>query len=299
MKKFCIIITNIIILIIVFIIVDYCTFSITKKQYGLDVTYLKNMTKKIAVSDEYDTASLYSMNFRPTYNEENVGYKSIIFTGCSFTYGVGLEEHQTISYKTSKLLKNPVYNMGLVSRAINTTIAMIEYGVFDSRVSVPPKTVLYNYADFHLKRLVMPNVFWEGNEFLYRINNGGLERKRPPFIISRFLIFCLIRENLYEFFVEHSKNYRTYMKKLLKVHFLEMKKLLNEKYGDFKFIILVYEKSPIFEEMASDMEKEGFIILRAYEDFGIDTTEKTYRLSDWHPNETAWDIIVPQLVKHL
>lgn len=299
MKKFRIILVNIVLLLIVFFIADYCTFFVIKKQIGLESTYFRNMTKKIAVSDEYDSESLFSMNFRPAYNEENVGYKSIIFTGCSFVYGAGLEENQTISYKTSKLLKNPVYNLGFPSKAINTTIAAIHYGIFDSIVKVPPKTVLYNYADFHLQRLVMPNVFWEINEFLYRLNSGELERKRPPFIVSRFSILSMIRKNLHYSFLDNSKYYKNYIKNLLKAHFIEMKKLLNEKYGDFKFIILVYEKSPIFEEMASDMEKEGFIILRTYDDFGIDTRRNIFHLRDGHPNETAWDIIVPQLVKYL
>lgn len=299
MKKFWVIFFNIFLILVLFFVSDFAIFSFYKKQYKLPVSYFDNMTKKIAVSDALDKESLLLINSRVALNEQNIDYPSILFIGCSFIYGYGLEEYQTISYKTSKLLKNPVYNLGLPSKAINTTIATIRNGMFDLKVKVPPKTVLYNYADFHLKRLVMPNVFFEGNEFLYRLNNGNLERKRPPFVISRFPLLCVLREQLYRYLVTNNKHYKDYLKKLLKAHFIEMRKLLNEKYGDFKFIILVYKKSPIFEEIAFDMEKEGFIILRVFEDFGIDPNLRIFRLPDGHPSERAWDEIVPKLVPYL
>ena len=299
MKQIKLLFVNIVIIIIIFLIADYSVFSAYKEKYGFDSTYFQNMTKKIAISDEYDKASIQDFSYRSPLNEEISNEKSIVFTGCSFVYGVGLEENQTLPYKVAQLIDTPIYNLGFVSRAINTTYAAVNLGIFDEKIKIPPKTVLYNYADFHLLRIVMPNVFFEGNEYLYKLKEKTLVRKRPPFVISRFPLLCVMREQLHNYLLQNNKNYRDYIKKLLKVYFVETKKLLNSKYGDFKFIVMVYEYSPIFEEMASGLEKEGFVIIRVFEDFGIDTNNDEYLLPDGHPNEKVWDEIVPKLVKYL
>lgn len=299
MKKLKLLFINILLLAIVFLFADYSVFSAYKEKYGFDATYFQNMTKKISISDEYDKASIQDFSYRSALNEEKNSEKSIVFTGCSFVYGVGLEENQTLPYKVAQLINVPIYNLGFVSRAINTTYSAVKLGIFDEKVKIPPKTVSYNYADFHLLRIVMPNVFFEGNEYLYNLKGETLVKKRPPFIVSRFPLLCVVREQLHNYLIQNSKNYRNYVKKLLKAYFVETKKLLNSKYGDFKFIIMVYQNSPIFEEIASEMEKEGFVIIRVFDDFGIDTNNDEYVLPDGHPNEKAWDEIVPQLVPYL
>ena len=299
MKKFGLLFINLLFVIVTFLIADYSVFSAYKEKYGFDATYLQNMTKKIAISDEYDRASIQDFSYRPALNEKNNKEKSIVFTGCSFVYGVGLEENQTLPYKVAQLIDSPIYNLGFVSRAINTIYTAVKLGIFDERVKIPPKTVLYNYADFHLLRIVMPNVFFEGNEYFYNLKGETLVKKRPPFIVSRFPLLCVVREQLHNYLLQNNKNYRDYIKKLLKAYFVETKKLLNSKYGDFKFIVMVYEYSPIFEEMASDIEKEGFVIVRVLDDLGIDTNNDEYVLPDGHPNEKAWDKIVPKLIPYL
>ena len=89
------------------------------------------MTKKISVSDEYDKESLYGFSYRSPLNEEKNMGKSIVFTGCSFVYGVGLRKNQTLSYKTAQFIDAPIYNLGFISRAINTTYTAVRLGIFD------------------------------------------------------------------------------------------------------------------------------------------------------------------------
>lgn len=301
MKK--IILLNIIIVIVIFFGLDYTIFKIQIHECNIDIKYFQNMTKKIAYSAQDDIEYLNNLPppDRKALNIQNGNkYKSIVYTGCSFIYGQNLKEEETVSYKTSLLVKNPVYNLGLISRAINSLIGIIQYGIFFDKVEIEPAVIIYNYADFHLLRLVMPNFSYEENEFLYKIKNNKLERKKPPFIVSRFPVLCLIREHVFEYRVDKDKKYKEYLKKLLYLHFMEVKKLINNKWKDTKFIITVYFDSPIFEEIADDLEKEGFIIIRFTEqEFGIDTASEEYLLPDGHPNAKVWEIITPQLVEKI
>jgi hypothetical protein len=190
-----------------------------------------------------------------------------------------------------------VYNFGFISKAINTFITFIEVGLFEEIVKTQPKIIIYNYGDFHLQRLVMPNLYFEDNEFLYRIKDCKLERKTPPFIVSRFIVLSIIREKLFLFLQSNSSKYREYLKLLLKMHFLEMKKIIDSKYKAVKFIIIVYYDSPIFEEISQDLEKEGFLILRNKEgDLGVDVSTEEYELQDGHPSAKVWETVVPYLV---
>lgn len=296
-----IIFINILFIIIFFFTVDYSVFKIQSKKFNLKMSYIENMTKKIAASKNADIRYLTNdLPERKSYNTQNKNKKSIVYTGCSFIWGEGLEEEQTVSYKTSILVDNPVYNLGFISRAINTTIGYIQYNLFFDKVKIEPAVIIYNYADFHLKRLVMPNMAYERNEFLYIIKDNDLVRKKPPFIISRFPSLALIREYLHEFNINKNPKYKEYLKQLLKLHFSKAKKLINEKYPNTKFIITVYYNSPIFEEISDELEKEGFIIIRLTpEEFGLDTTDKKYLLLDGHPNEKVWEIVTPKLIERI
>ena len=129
--------------------------------------------------------------------------------------------------------------------------------------------------------------------------NNHLVRKRPPFIISHSALLSLIRSYIFDIKFEHNTQYKQYLLKLLKVHILEAKKLINEKYPNTKFIVLLYFDSPLFEQIAPELEKEGIIIIRVAQDFKIDATRPEYQLPDSHPNEKIWNDIAPLLANRL
>ncbi len=288
MKK--ILIINILIIIFVFIVIDYCMFSTEISKYDFHISYLQNMTKKIAVSEEYDRESLKNICRKRTPLNSDSNKKSVIFTGCSFIYGDKLEESQTLPYKLSKFIDNPIYNKGLSSRALNTTLAMLKLGIFFDDIKQEPTLFIYFYAgDFHILRLVMTNMPFEGNEFLYRIKNNKLERKKPPFIISRFISLYSINKYIYNNLLFNMPKYREYLKKLAILHFSETQNIVKSKYPNTKFMIIVYQESPFFEEIAKELESKGFIIVRYSQDIGINVLEDEYQMTDGHPTELIWD----------
>ncbi len=295
------ILINIIAIIIIFLLFDYICFKGYSKYFNnghLKYT-VHILFKKISTNDKYDKNILSkAWEYRKSLNDSS-NEKSIVFTGCSYTYGTGLEETETLPYLISKMTSRPVYNLGLVSTAINHTISMLNLGIFEEKVKQEPAVVIFIYSDFHLRRLVMPNVTFEPNEYLYKIKNNELVKKRPPFIVSRFIIFSLIREHLYYFLTKNNKQYLQYIKKLLKLHILSMNKILHDKYPNTKFIILVYHNSPVFESIAEEFKKQGIIIIRINQDFGIQTDNEEYKLDNSHPNALVIRLIAPKLYNEI
>ena len=294
------IIINILVAILIFFLFDFIVFKGCLKAVNInDLKYTQHIFKKISTDDNYDKKSLSEdWDYRGPYND-NSKEKSIVFTGCSFAYGQGLKETETLPYLISKMTSHPVYNLGIVSAAINHTISMLKLGIFEEKVKQEPAVVIYIYSDFHIYRLVMPNIIFEPNEYLYKIKKDELVKKRPPFIVSRFIILSLIREHLIYFLSKYNLKYNVYLKKLLKIHILSMNKILLDKYPNTKFIIIVYNNSPNFETIEQELEKQGIIIIRVNQDFGIDTFDNKYVLDDGHPNAEVWQIIAPKLYKKI
>ncbi len=290
---------NILIMVAIFFIFDYTIYKINIQKYNLPYSYM--FTKKIAVSDENDKDYIDNMlKFREPNIVPNSDKKPIVFTGCSFVYGTGLTDKQTITYKISDLLNTSVYNFGMCSYGINTFITLLKMGIFFDKVKEEPSLVIYIYIGCHLKRIVMPNMYFERNEFLYKPDrNNHLVRKRPPFIISHSALLSSIRSFIFDINFEYNKQYQKYLLKLLKIHILEAKRLINEKYPDTKFLVLLYFDSPLFEQIAPDLEKEGIIIIRVIEELGIDPHGPEYQLPDGHPNEKIWNEIAPLLANRL
>ena len=89
----------------------------------------------------------------------------------------------------------------------------------------------------------------------------------------------------------------------MKQHFLLAKKIINERYPDTKVAILKYEDSVSSEISSSEwwkeLEEEGFIILDSYDLTGDHLSKSKYKIADGHPNEKAWDVLTPMVVKAL
>lgn len=67
-----------------------------------------------------------------------------------------------------------------------------------------------------------------------------------------------------------------------------------------KFVVLFYRGEPIFDSTISALNEQGIITITK-DDFNIDVYDKKYCISESndHPNELAWDIIVPVIIEKL
>lgn len=91
---------------------------------------------------------------------------------------------------------------------------------------------------------------------------------------------------------------------LMKMHFVASKKLVDKRYPRTKFVILKYlERTPNDKYLNSkrwkELEDKGFIVIDTLTLTGQDLSKRKYKLADGHPNEKAWDLVVPKLLKEL
>lgn len=295
---------NICLILIVFVVFDYCIFCSQRKEYSVDLSYFENITKTLGNITK-DINYLKQVSVRPVENE-NSNHHSIIITGCSFAYGTGLDDNQTFSHKLGELVKNPIYNKGIPSLGINHALFLLENNMLFKDVKAAPLCVLYLYGDFHNRRMFMPNIWFESTEILYKIkkinNKETLVRKENNFFnvgYSRFPLIYYMNEKLYNF-LENQKFFQNQIKKMLLLHFITIKKLINEEYPNADFIVLEYDKAPLFREIENDLKRENIKIISFERDLKFVSSEKEiYFLPEGHPSAKVWEVVTPKLVKEL
>ena len=111
---------------------------------------------------------------------------------------------------------------------------------------------------------------------------------------------CIVPElmSLYaSYFQDKEKTFN-----LIKLYLIQINESINKNFKNHdestKFVVLVYDDVDNFNW--KELEKENIIVVHAQKIVGIDLTSEEYNIADKvHPNEKAWEIIVPALVKEL
>ena len=320
-----IIILNIILLVIIIFIADYSIYLKFKQDYikNLDSESLK-LYPPISYIDNYK--SNYSPQsyifqkinknnfnyFRNNIYNKNYNNKSIIFFGCSYTFGAQLSDEETLSNKLAKKLNINVYNFGICASGIQHMLSLLQNNNFYNLIKEEPKYAIYTIIPDHFGRLqkyIFPSPMMEsGINLQYELKNSKLKKRYIPlnlfsksFLVKSIYYQLDTKRNDFEPSTKKQNNILAYY------IFSESFKILKKKYPNIKFIILRYEtEEDLAEEYENEkiwenLKKQGIIIInssdligRKYKYASEDTCEDKY-----HPSEKAWDLLIPKLIEKI
>lgn len=90
----------------------------------------------------------------PPYDERR-SRGSVIFFGCSYTMGDGVEDTETLPYMTGLLTQGryAIYNFGFHGYGAQQMLANLESGRVQSIVTVPPQHIIYQTIPYHMERV--------------------------------------------------------------------------------------------------------------------------------------------------
>ncbi len=320
-----IIILNIILLVIIIFIADYSIYLKFKQDYikNLDSESLK-LYPPISYIDNYK--SNYSPQsyifqkinknnfnyFRNNIYNKNYNNKSIIFFGCSYTFGAQLSDEETLSNKLAKKLNINVYNFGICASGIQHMLSLLQNNNFYNLIKEEPKYAIYTIIPDHFGRLqkyIFPSpMMANGINLQYELKNNKIKKRYIP--LNLFLKSFLVKSIYYQIDTKRNDfepNIKEQNNLLAYYIFTESFKILKKKYPNIKFIILRYEtEEDLAEEYENEkiwenLKKQGIIIInssdligRKYKYASEDTCEDNY-----HPSEKAWDLLVPKLIEQI
>lgn len=247
---------------------------------------------------------LDKVNFRPV----KIGNKlkrPIIFFGCSFTYGFGLNDCQTLPYKIWKLTNRTVYN-----RAFNCwggQHVLYQLRRDDLKKEIPyAEYIVYTFIYDHLDRFYSYVVSNPSETMLkYKIVNNKLSEVKPAFLPCYSLFTVKYVQDAITEMKNNNKDDLIYMFNSIMNESLRLSRI---KYPNSKFVILVYKESRSipdteltkFNKNINKLKNKGFIVIDAQELVGHSLDRKEYILNDnFHPSEKVWNEIAPKLVKYL
>jgi hypothetical protein len=103
----------------------------------------------------------------------------LILTGCSITFGAGLNDHETLNAHLARdLKKHYPYNYGVIGSGPNTALSIVETGRLKKEIYEKEGTFVYvdlGYVDRTVPKL--PGVLWTLKAPNYVIEKGQLMRK--------------------------------------------------------------------------------------------------------------------------
>ncbi len=314
-KKLIIFISILVVNIFIFFLIDFSFYYVyllkNERKYNFN-EYIKRYKQdfKIILFDEVYRKKSETNYFRDFITNENTGKNPILIFGCSFGYGYLLNDEQSFSYKLSKYTGRSVYNRSISSLGIQYFPYIMEHYNLEKEIK-NPEYIIYVMINNHVYRLYrqIMNTTEPYLDIMYKIDiiggKTGLKEITLPKKFKYIYFFPIIRDfnvRLIGFLFGKSDKDRNF--DFTKLHFLEAQKIVKKKFPNAKIIILLYEEDsncPYLETPRwQELKKEGFIVINSYELTNVHLYEDKYKiLNDPHPNEKAWDIIVPALTKRL
>lgn len=229
--------------------------------------------------------SKYANGFRYTKCNINSN-ENYIFLGCSFTFGNGVNDDQTLPYSFSKLMnfEKNVLNCGLSGRSTNLAISIIESNIIDSFTCKNSQTkyFIYSLIDDHIPRNFRSNAYelLPRDNWLYK--NGKFEKVSQPFgtvknMFARSYIYNKFFDDIINKY--NKEYYENYMIKSLKL----LQEIAETKYKS-KFIIIVWPKFDANSVFVDNLKKTNLDLIVLPEYFNT----QEYKIEkDGHPNAKA------------
>ncbi len=314
--KFSYIITiNLILLVIIFISSEYIIWKKYSQEYTKNsiLTDKKNIEFKYSLINPNVSLTKIKNYFTGEGNlywgrkPDGLEYKDpnpIIVFGCSFAYGQYLNYNQTFSYKLAHILKRTVYNRAMPASGLQH---MYLQSTLNSTYKDIPTAdlVFYIMIQDHYRRILINSFNIAENYFYlhYSDKKNKLVKDNYNNIFGNFYRSSYIQKYLNHYFsdrfIYNDKN-ADKLTNLVLSYFLETRKNLEKNWNKkFKFVIIFYKDITYEDLLSKKLKENGFIVIQTKELIKEDLNSSDFKLEDNHPNEKAWNLLVPLIVREL
>lgn len=176
--------------------------------------YLPDREIQVQATDYLKKSILYSSTYtinndymRITQSSNKKADKCVLFFGCSYTFGLGLNDNETLPYYFGKKGKYRVYNFGFIGYGPHQMLATLERRNIKQMLHGCMETVVvYTGITDHFRRIAGEK-FWEKNDPKYVLSHAGVEyqghfQDKPSIfrkLIKKSQIYFYLSNKLYYF----------------------------------------------------------------------------------------------------
>lgn len=297
------IIINLLLIFTVFFAIEYAAFVKTKKEnikfqqlVKLESNKIQNYKTRYVLMEDFSPAP-----FRGSFMNKETNKKPVLWFGCSFAEGAGLEDNKTPCYKISQLTRRSCLNKTKGATGVQYMYYQLSKQNFSKEVP-QADFIIYTFIWNHIHRLYnyQINPLVDMFNLRYKNNNGTLEEIKPVFkpLYSSFFIRRILNKKVNKSVLREANDFE-----LFNLIMKETAELVKKYYPKSTFIMLEFpdtsrKELPLKE--IKTLESYGIIVVRVKDLIGnADIYDDKYWLpGKIHPSEQAWDIILPELVKN-
>lgn len=188
---------------------------------------------------------------------------SILFLGCSFTFGEGLQDDQTLPYQVGEQTggRYAIYNFAFHGYAPNQMLAAIESGKVQRTALIPPRYIVYTALPDHIAR-VAGKIPYGKHSPRYRLQPDGSvqraghfdndEKQRSRFTAS--LVGNLLKSATYRWIVSIQSHTNENDVRLLFALVRQSRDQLKAEYPGAEFHVILWRNFPYEQEIYDEMQ---------------------------------------------
>ena len=231
-----------------------------------------------------------------SYPDNPSGKAPIALMGCSYVYGLWLDDNETFSAQLSQYTGRTVYNLGIIGASPREILYILENDdIRNTLIKEEPEYIIYPYIAHHLIRLYTDIRFYANSPY-YRLNDGKLQYYNK----NKFLTSSMIYRKILEYKKKKVSDDEAFA--LFCIYMKQINEEVQKHYKNTKFVVLIYEDNvPNTYHNWTPLIQNGIIVLNAplITHTGLHNSEYLLSDTDRHPNAKAWATVVPALSKEL
>jgi len=241
--------------------------------------------------------------------------QSVLFFGCSFTYGEGLQDTETMPYQVGLQTRGhyQTYNFGFHGYAPNQMLAEIEGGRVHEIVRQPAAFAIYQALPDHIPRIAGKIPYGKHNPRYELKADGTVQRVghfddgiAPPTALALRIRGQLGKSAIYRTLTSIEPRMNENDVRLLLATVGKSRDLLAEQYPGIEFHVILWRNFPyeqhVYEELQAGFARMNIPVHRV-EDIlpGYNTSPEKYWLDpkDQHPNANADRIIATYIANNV
>lgn len=274
-----------------------------------------------SVFDVTYTIDSNGLRIAPPWRKEDL-LGTVLFFGCSYTFGLGLNDDQTLPYQFSAQSGGRYRTINFAFNGYSSAemLAAIEHGKVRQIVDAPPKYAFYAAIPHHVWR-VAGKISWGGSEPRYvmepdgRIQQAGFFRDRQPHAqsvgLAQKISAQLNKSATWRIFTTSDSRITEDDIRLYLATVRRSQELLEAEYPGIQFKVILWPNAGAHEttlqrntynELQAGFNRLGIPVLRAEDilpNFKANESKFTLSAVDPHPNALANRLLANYLLNEI
>jgi len=262
--------------------------SILPKDTTVSHAYVVNDS---LIYKQYYHIDQFGRRVSPSTKPDSLYNEFAMITGCSFAFGYGLNEHETLGYFADSLIGMRAYNYSVSGYGTQQTLELLKNSNLHSEIAEPNGVLIHLFIDDHIKRLIGSRrliKLWASHFPYYYLDGDELKRDGSFWsgrhIQSRF--YRAISESAFIglFDIDVPWFVTDAHLKLFSAVINEAKKEFLKQYPEGRFVVIIGPNSELAPRVKNVLNETGIEVLDCSKLLNKEKKEYKIHWTEGHPS---------------